>query len=160
MLSIVTDRSHRDCDAVERREFLKIGALGAGALTLPGLLAARAAAKAAGQPVKDTSIVWVWLAGGPTHIETFDPHMHAPREYRSTTGEVHTKLPGVTVGGTFPRIAGVADKMAFVRSFAHNKRPRGWHALRQHRLRQPLDRQRRGACPPVDRLDRGPRARK
>jgi hypothetical protein len=87
---------------------------------LPGLLAARAAAKPAGQPVKDTSIVWVWLAGGPTHIETFDPHMRAPREYRSTTGEVRTKVPGVTIGGTFPRLAGVADKMAFVRSFAHN----------------------------------------
>ena len=120
MLNIVTDRSHRDCDGMARREFLKIGTLGAGAMTLSGLLAARAAAKAAGQPVKDTSIVWVWLAGGPTHVETFDPHMGAPVEYRSTTGEVHTKLPGVTIGGTFPRIAGVADKMAFVRSFAHN----------------------------------------
>ena len=120
MLNIVTDRSHRDCDGMARREFLKIGTLGAGAMTLSGLLAARAAAKAAGQPVKDTSIVWVWLAGGPTHVETFDPHMGAPVEYRSTTGEVHTKLPGVTIGGTFPRIAGVADKMALVRSFAHN----------------------------------------
>ena len=120
MLNIVTDRSHRDCDGMARREFLKIGTLGAGAMTLSGLLAARAAAKAAGQPVKDTSIVWVWLAGGPTHVETFDPHMRAPVEYRSTTGEVRTKLPGVTIGGTFPRIAGVADKMALVRSFAHN----------------------------------------
>ncbi len=46
--------------------------------------------------------------------------MRAPSEYRSTTGEVATRLPGVTIGGTFPRIAGVADKMAFVRSFAHN----------------------------------------
>jgi uncharacterized protein (DUF1501 family) len=120
MLNIVTDRQHRDCDGMARREFLKIGTLGAGAMTLPGLLAARAAAKAAGKPVKDTSIVWVWLAGGPTHVETFDPHMRAPVEYRSTTGEVRTKLPGVTIGGTFPRLASVADKMAFVRSFAHN----------------------------------------
>ncbi|MEX0676955.1 MAG: DUF1501 domain-containing protein [Pirellulales bacterium] len=120
MLNIVTDRSYLDCDGMARREFLKIGTLGAGALTLSGLLAARAAAKAAGQTVKDTSIVWVWLAGGPTHVETFDPHMLAPVEYRSTTGEVATKLPGVTIGGTFPRLAGVADKMAFVRSFAHN----------------------------------------
>ncbi len=120
MLNFLSDRSDRDCDGIRRREFLKIGALAAGALTLPNLLAARAAAKAAGKPVKDTAVVWLWLAGGPTHVETFDPHMRAPREYRSTTGEVHTRLPGVTIGGTFPRIAGVADKMAFVRSFAHN----------------------------------------
>jgi hypothetical protein len=120
MLSIFTDRGYRDCDGIFRREFLKIGALGAGALALPQLLAARAAAKAAGKPVRDTSVVWLWLAGGPTHVETFDPHMQAPVEYRSTTGEVRTKLAGVTLGGTFPRIGGVADKMAFVRSFAHN----------------------------------------
>jgi hypothetical protein len=120
MLKIISDRSHRDCDGIDRRELLKIGALCSGALTLPNLLAARAAAKAAGQPVKDTAVVWVWLAGGPTHVETFDPHMRAPVEYRSTTGEVKTKLPGVTIGGTFPQIAGVADKMAIVRSFAHN----------------------------------------
>jgi uncharacterized protein (DUF1501 family) len=120
MLDIFTDRAYRDCDGMARREFLKIGTLGAGALTLSGLLAARAQAKAAGQQVKDTSVVWVWLAGGPTHVETFDPHMQAPVEYRSVTGEVRTKLRGVTIGGTFAELARVADKMAFVRSFAHN----------------------------------------
>jgi Protein of unknown function (DUF1501) len=120
MLNIISDRSDRHCDGLARRDFLKIGALGTGALTLPGLLAARAAAKAAGKPVRDTSVVWLWLAGGPTHVETFDPHMQAPVEYRSTTGEVRTKLPGVTIGGTFPRLANVTNKMALVRSFAHN----------------------------------------
>jgi uncharacterized protein (DUF1501 family) len=120
MLSIFSEGGFRDCDGRTRREFLKIGALGAGALALPALLAARAQAKAAGKPVKETSVVWVWLAGGPTHVETFDPHMQAPVEYRSTTGEVATKLAGVTIGGTFPKIAAVADKMAIVRSFAHN----------------------------------------
>jgi len=120
MLNVITDRFSRDCEGSTRREFLKIGALGAGALTLPGLLAARAQAKAAGRKVKDTSVVWIWLAGGPTHVETFDPHMQAPVEYRSTTGEVATKLPGVTIGGTFPKIGSVLDKMAIVRSFAHN----------------------------------------
>jgi uncharacterized protein (DUF1501 family) len=120
MFEVVSDRNFRDCEGTTRREFLKIGTLGAGALTLPGLLAARAAAKTAGKPVKQTSVVWVWLAGGPTHIETFDPHMRAPVEYRSTTGEVTTRLSGVTIGGTFPKIGSVADKMAFVRSFAHN----------------------------------------
>ncbi|MFM7071171.1 MAG: DUF1501 domain-containing protein [Planctomycetota bacterium] len=119
MLSLLFNRRHRDCEGSSRREFLKVGSLGAGSLTLPGLLRARAEAAAAGKPVKDTSVVWLWLGGGPTHVETFDPKMTAPSEYRSTTGEESTPIPGVTVGGTFPGIARVADKMAFVRSFAH-----------------------------------------
>lgn len=125
MLNLFSDRRFRDCEGASRREFLKIGALGAGALTLPGLLAARAHAKAAGLPTKDTSVVWIWLGGGPTHVETFDPKLTAPAEYRSTTGEVSTSIPGVTLGGTFPNIARAADKMAFVRSFAHTNSGHG-----------------------------------
>ncbi len=120
MLNLETDRRYRDCQGTTRREFLRVGTLGAGALTLSGLLSARAQAAAAGKPVKNTSVVWVWLGGGPTHIETFDPHMNAPVEYRSVTGEVKTALAGVTIGSTFPKIAAKARQMAFVRSFAHN----------------------------------------
>jgi hypothetical protein len=68
MLKVISDRRFSDCEGTTRREFLKIGSLGAGALTLPGLLAARARAAAAGKPVKNTSVVWVWLAGGPSHV--------------------------------------------------------------------------------------------
>jgi hypothetical protein len=75
--------------------------------------------------VKDTAVVWLWLGGGPTHVETFDPKMTAPSEYRSTTGDVPTAIPGVSIGGTFPQIASVADKMAFVRSFAHTNSGHG-----------------------------------
>jgi len=103
MLTFASNRRSRDCDGTTRRDFLKVGALGAGALTLPQLLRARAEAAEAGQQVKDTSVIWVWLSGGPTHVETFDPKMTAPSEYRSVTGELPTPLPGVTVGGTFPR---------------------------------------------------------
>jgi uncharacterized protein (DUF1501 family) len=119
MFQLVSNRRFRDCDGTSRREFLKVGTLGLSSLGLPALLEARANAAAAGQSVKDTSVVWLWLAGGPTHVETFDPKMTAPSEYRSTTGEVATSIPGVTLGGTLPKIASVADKMAFVRSFAH-----------------------------------------
>ena len=91
-----------------------------GAVSLPGLMAARAEAAAQGHEVKDTSVVWLWLGGGPTHIETFDPKMSAPAEYRSVTGEVKSKIPGFSLGGNFPEMAKVADKLAVVRSFAHN----------------------------------------
>lgn len=125
MLEFVSSRRFRDCEGNSRRDFLKVGALGLGGLTLPALLAARANAAAAGQSVKDTSVVWLWLGGGATHVETFDPKMTAPTEYRSVTGEAPTNIPGVSVGGTLPRIAQVADKMAFVRSFAHTNSGHG-----------------------------------
>ncbi len=125
VLSIFTERRNRDCDGFTRRDFLRVGALGAGTLSLSSLLAARAHAAAAGEEVKDTSVVWLWLGGGPTHVETFDPKMTAPREYRSVTGEVRTAIPGVSLGGTYPKMARVADKMVFVRSFAHRNSGHG-----------------------------------
>jgi uncharacterized protein (DUF1501 family) len=125
VLEFISSRRFRDCEGNSRRDFLKVGALGLGGLTLPTLLQARANAAAAGKPVKDAAVVWLWLGGGATHVETFDPKMTAPTEYRSVTGEVPTNIPGVSVGGTLPRIAEVADKMAFVRSFAHTNSGHG-----------------------------------
>src|SRR5262245_2522360 len=125
MLNILADRRSRDCDGSTRRDFLKVGTLSAAGLSLPALLAARARAGHSGQTVKDTSVVWLWLGGGPTHVETFDPKMTAPSEFRSVTGEVSTVLSGVTLGGTFPEMGKVADKMAFVRSFAHRNSGHG-----------------------------------
>lgn len=95
------------------------------ALGLPNLLKARADARAHGLPTKNTSVVWLWLGGGPTHIETFDPKMSAPAEFRSATGAVKTNLPGVEIGGTFPQMAACADQLAFVRSFAHRNSGHG-----------------------------------
>ncbi len=126
MLTCFGNRTYHDCDGTTRRDFLKVGSLGLGGFGLSDVLAARAAS--AGQPgpgVHDTSVVWLWLGGGPTHVETFDPKMTAPAEFRSVTGEVSTALPGVTLGGTFPKIAALADRMAFVRSFAHRNSGHG-----------------------------------
>lgn len=125
MLQLTFGRGSNDCDGVRRRDFLKIGTLGIGGLTLADLLAARAAAQSSGAAVNDKAVVWLWLGGGPTHVETFDPKMTAPAEYRSITGEVQTCVPGISIGGTFPKIARVADKMAFVRSFAHTNSGHG-----------------------------------
>src|SRR4051812_1950038 len=119
MLTLLEDRYDRNCQGFARREFLKIGSLGFGGLvTLPGLLAAKAQAAAAGRIVKDKSVVLLFLQGGPSHIELFDPKMTAPVEFRSITGEVQTSLPGITFGGTFPRMASLAHKLAIVRSYA------------------------------------------
>ena len=122
MFRLLGSRKGTNCDGSTRRDFLKIGALGMSGFMLPELLRARALAAAQGKPTKKTSVVWLWLGGGPTHIETFDPKMDAPAEFRSTVGSVKTSLPGVEFGGVFPKMAQQADKMSIVRSFARNFR--------------------------------------
>jgi hypothetical protein len=125
MLTITSSRNESLCNSNHRRDFMKIGALGLGGLTLPGLLKARAAESQAGRVSKNTSVIWLWLSGGPTHVETFDPKPDAPAEYRSTTGQVATKIPGVQLGGNFEKIAGLSDRFAFFRSFAHRNSGHG-----------------------------------
>ncbi len=119
MFNVTSSRGYGNCEGTSRRDFLRVGALGLGALSLSDMLRDKAQAASEGRTTKDTSVIWLWLGGGPTHVETFDPKMTAPAEYRSVTGEVKTNVPGVTLGGNFERMATVADKMAFVRSFAH-----------------------------------------
>jgi hypothetical protein len=125
MFQLWSNRLRSTCDGGSRRDFLKVGALGLGGLMLPDLLRARAAAATAGRPTRNTSVVWLWLGGGPSHIETFDPKMSAPAEFRSTVGAVPTSLPGVEFGGVFPKLAGMADRLAVVRSFAHSNSGHG-----------------------------------
>src|SRR5438309_37765 len=119
MLSILDPASARNCQGVHRREFLRVGGLGLlGGLTLPGLLRARAELASAGLPVRERSVVLLFLQGGPPHIEFFDPKMTAPAEIRSSTGEVKTALPGITFGGNFPQMGKLAGSLAVVRSYA------------------------------------------
>src|SRR6516162_11900553 len=125
MLHLWGSRQGGQCDGATRRDFLKVGALGFGGLMLSDLLRLRAAAAQAGRPTKNTSVVWLWLGGGPTHVETFDPKMSAPKEFSSVVGAVKTNLPGVEIGGVFPKLARNADKMAFVRSCAHRNSGHG-----------------------------------
>ncbi len=110
-----------------RRSVLKIGALGLGGgmFNLPEFLAAKSI-----QPglVKDRSVVFLFMHGGPSQTETFDPKMDQPSGIRSATGEISTSLPGVTFGSTFPKLAKLAHKLAIIRSFttgtgAHDIKP-------------------------------------
>jgi hypothetical protein len=103
-----------------RREFLRVGSLALGGLSLPGLLAWRAQAADSGRLTTDKAVVFLFLQGGPPQIETFDPKMTAPDTVRAIFGEVKTALPGITFGSTFPKLAALADRLAVVRSFASN----------------------------------------
>lgn len=118
MFDLPFGRVRKNCEGTSRRDFMRVGALGFGGLTLADAMWAQADSDSPPRR-NDKSVIWLWLSGGPTHVETFDPKMTAPAEYRSVTGEVQTNVPGITLGGNFERMAQVADKMAFVRSFAH-----------------------------------------
>src|SRR5262245_1239077 len=96
-----------------RREFLRAGGLALGGLTLADL--ARAADGE--NLLRGKSVVFLFMHGGPTQIDLFDPKMGAPSEIRSVIGEVKTSLPGVTYGAAFPMLAKLAHKTAVVRSF-------------------------------------------
>jgi hypothetical protein len=111
-----------------RREFLRIGGLGLGGLSLAQMLGSKAIAGGASPLLKDRSVVFLFMHGGPSQVETFDPKMAAPTEIRSATGELQTALPGITFGGTFPKLARLADRFSIVRSFQtgdgqHNIKP-------------------------------------
>lgn len=119
MLSLYDPRPTHTCQGYSRRELLRIGGLGLfGGLTLPGLLRARAEAVSSGESLRDKSVVLLFLQGGPSHIEFFDPKMSAPEDVRSLTGEVKTQLPGITFGGSFNKLANLTDQFTVVRSYA------------------------------------------
>ena len=118
MLRISDTKATHNCEGFMRRDFLRIGALGAMGLTLADLLRARAEASSPLHGiVRDRSVVFLFLNGGPSHIESFDPKMDAPSEVRSIFGEVKTKLPGITFGSHFPQMAARADQFSIVRSY-------------------------------------------
>ncbi len=100
-----------------RRQFLQVGGLGLGGFQLSSLLQNRAHASSTIPVVKDKSVIFLFLHGGPSQTETFDPKMTAPVGIQSATGELQTKLPGVTFGGTFPKLSMLTDKLSIVRSF-------------------------------------------
>lgn len=111
MLRLLTNPSSaRLCG---RREFMRIGGLGLGGLGLSDFLQA----KSANPAVKDKSVIFLFMHGGPSQFETFDPKMDAAAEIRSATGEIATRLPGITFGSTFKKLARLNDKFSIVRSF-------------------------------------------
>ncbi|HXG61721.1 MAG TPA: DUF1501 domain-containing protein [Planctomycetota bacterium] len=99
-----------------RRTFLTVSAWGLGSLAAPKLLRARARGA---NP--RASVLFVHLAGGPSHLETYDPKPDAPIEIRGPLGTVRTSLPGVRFGELLPEQARVAHRLAVVRSVAHDQ---------------------------------------
>lgn len=124
MLNLLGGR-HRTCEEVSRRSFLKIGALGVGGFSLADLLRLRAADRALGRETADTAVILLWLDGGPSQFETYDPKPEAPAEYRGPYGVLRTNVPGVDICDLLPRHARMADKFTIIRSVAHRESGHG-----------------------------------
>jgi len=119
MLSIVggVGRKGRMCDGFSRRQFMRIGGLvplaGVGGMTFPDLLRAEAAA---GRGRRQRSVIMIYLPGGPPHQDMVDLKPDAPSEVRGEFRPIRTNVPGIEVCELLPRLAGIADRLAIVRS--------------------------------------------
>jgi hypothetical protein len=104
------------CDGVKRRDFLKVGALGAG-LSLSNYLRLASAGEVNGAKAK--AAIFINLTGGPSHMDTFDLKPDAPAEYRGQFNPIKTNVPGMEISEHLPKLAQCADKYAILRGVTH-----------------------------------------
>lgn len=122
MLRITGDAS-RDCERLVRRSFVQAGVLGLAGLTLPQFLQCRAQADltagGSARPADDTSVILIWMSGGPGHHETWDPKPSAVSQFRGPFGAISTSIPGVQFSETCPEQARIAEHVTILRSVTH-----------------------------------------
>jgi len=119
----------RYCDGGSRRSFLKLGVAGMASVSAPQLLRAKAVPTATG--TKSTSVILIWLDGGPGHMDMYDMKPDAPVEYRGIWKPIRTKVPGFDVTELYPKQAKHTDKFSIVRSLHHDT---GDHFAGGHRM--------------------------
>lgn len=116
MLQWLSGRGAKNCQGFTRRTALKAGFLGLSGLTLGDMLKLRASGAAT---ANEKSVILIWLDGGPSQLDSYDPKPDAPLDYRGPWSALSTNVPGMLVSETLPRHTQFADKMAFVRSLHH-----------------------------------------
>lgn len=109
--------AHQQSQRVPRREFLRAGLAGFGTLSLPALY--RMQAQAAQSPHERTAVILVWLRGGASHLETYDPKPATTSDFRGPYSPIATRTPGLDICELLPRHAEIADKFTILRSMAH-----------------------------------------
>jgi hypothetical protein len=120
----ITTGLHRNCDGPSRRDFLRVGALTALGLSVTDLL--RLEARAARRPAaRADAVILVWLGGGMSQLDTFDPKPDAPPETRGHFGTTATRLAGVRFSDRLPRLAAAADQFCVLRAMTHADRNHG-----------------------------------
>jgi len=113
---------------IHRRDALRVGSLAVAASALPAWCSPAQGAHPLAVEGKAKSVIYLWMGGGVTHIDSFDPKPDAPEEVRGTLSPIATRLPGVRFTEVMPQLAAVADRLALVRSFSHDS---GDHLLSQ-----------------------------
>ncbi len=103
-----------------RRELLRVGSIGQAAGVWPGAAVAAKARPGSTRRATADSVILLWMAGGVTHIDSFDPKPGAPEEVRGTLGTIDTRLPGVRFAESMPELARQAHRIALVRSYSHD----------------------------------------
>ncbi len=118
-MGMSVSQSGRCAGPVSRRSFLEVGSLALGGLTLPDLLSRRAAARETVGGAVDTSVILIWLQGGPSHMETYDMKPEAPVEYGGLLKPIQTTAPGMDICELLPLHARVAHRFNVIRSISH-----------------------------------------
>jgi uncharacterized protein (DUF1501 family) len=121
MLEFQGKKGVQFCDGLTRRDFLRVGALSAGAVGLS--LADLGGLEAHADRPRDLSCVLLFLVGGPSQLDTWDLKPDAPEGVRGPFRPIRTNVPGVDIGEHFPRMARMADRYALVRSVHHKSAP-------------------------------------
>ena len=109
----VPGAAHRLCDGVTRRDALRIGALGLGGLSLPGLLRAE---QASGITKSHKAVIMIYMVGAPPHQDMYDLKMDAPSEIRGEFRPIDTAVPGIQICEHLPKLASIMDKLVPLRS--------------------------------------------
>jgi hypothetical protein len=121
----------RRCDGINRRDFIRVGTLGFVGLSMTDLFALQAAAADGGAAAKAKSVILLWMDGGPAQHDTWDPKPNAPADIRGEFKPIATNADGVQICELLPKMAKQMDKVALVRTMAHNE---GAHERAQHFL--------------------------
>src|SRR5436190_4633168 len=116
------------CDGLSRRDFLQLGSAGVFGmgLTLPAILEGRAQAASQGRRTRDVSLIFLFLHGGLSTIDTWDLKPDAPAEFRGEFKPIATNVSGIRVGEHLPQVARQMNKFSLVRSFRHHNSDHGF----------------------------------
>ncbi len=125
MLSIL-GRPYRLCDGISRRSFLTLGTLAMGGLTLADILRAEAAS---GTSRRHKSVIMIFMPGGPSHIDMYDPKPEAPVEVRGEFRPIRTSVPGIQICEHLPKLARIMDKLAPIRTIVGGPDDHASHML-------------------------------
>ena len=119
---LLGQQTQRTCQTLDRRAFVQVGASSVLGLSLANLLQARESGL---NPGSAKAVILVWLWGGPSQLDTFDPKPNAPLEFRGPFGTIPTRIPGVRFTELFPKLASITDKLAVLRTLTTQSNDHG-----------------------------------